>query len=328
MYCMPHTNRSASGDLRQAKVLVRTPHEEFMPLTKPTLLHRCLTLSLLVGALFSANTPAQEAKTADRASMEAVQVPSHGALMNGIVYVAQGAGPHPVVVLLHGFPGNEQNLDLAQEIRRAGWDVLYFHYRGSWGSPGDYSFSNGVEDTAAAVAYLRDPAVAKKLRADSSRIVLLGHSVGGFNAIMAGSADPSVEAVGIISAADMGGRVPPHIPKFAEGIAHKKVADALTSQGLSALRGCTADTLAQDILDHASAWRFDQHDKKLATRPFLAITSDDGNAKSNDDLAEAMRKDGDTHVTTQHFATDHSYSDKRQEMSAAVVAWLQGLPTK
>ena len=34
----------------------------------------------------------------------------------------QGLGPHPVVIMLHGFPGNEKNLDLAQSIRRAGWD--------------------------------------------------------------------------------------------------------------------------------------------------------------------------------------------------------------
>ena len=287
------------------------------------LARRSLMYALFAGPMFSATAVAQDTKATDRATMESVQVPSHGLLMNGIVYVAQGAGPHPVVVLLHGFPGNEQNLDLAQDIRRAGWDVLFFHYRGSWGSPGDYSFSNGIEDTAAAVAYLRDPAVAKKLRADSSRIVLLGHSVGGFNAILTGSTDPSVTA-----AADMGGRIPQHLPKFAEGTARKRVADALATQGLSPLHGCTAESLAQDILDHAAAWRFEEHAKGLASRPFLAVTSDDGNAKSNDDLAEAIRKDGDVHVTTQHFATDHSYSDKRQEMSAVVVKWLQDLPSK
>jgi len=45
--------------------------------------------------------------------------------MNAIVYEAQGAGPHPTVVLLHGFPGNEQNLDLAQAIRRADWLAVW-----------------------------------------------------------------------------------------------------------------------------------------------------------------------------------------------------------
>jgi predicted alpha/beta-fold hydrolase len=71
----------------------------------------------------------------DRASMQTMQIPSHGALMNALVYVAAGAGPHPAVILLHGFPGNERNLDLAQDMRRAGWDVLYFNYRGSWAHP-------------------------------------------------------------------------------------------------------------------------------------------------------------------------------------------------
>ena len=89
--------------------------------------------------------------------MQTMQLPSHGALLNAIVYVAAGAGPHPVVILLHGFPGNEKNLDLAQAIRRAGWDVLYFDYRGSWGSPGDFSFTHCIEDTQAAIAYVRDP---------------------------------------------------------------------------------------------------------------------------------------------------------------------------
>ena len=114
------------------------------------------------------------------AAMETFQLPSHGAQLNALTYIAAGAGPHPVVVLLHGFPGNEKNLDLAQTIRRAGWDVLYFDYRGSWGSPGDFSFTHSAEDVASALAYLRDPANSAKLRADPKRIVLIGHSMGGF----------------------------------------------------------------------------------------------------------------------------------------------------
>ena len=56
------------------------------------------------------------------------------------------------VVLLHGLPGNEQNLDLAQAIRRAGWNVLTLHYRGAWGSPGQFSLQHVLEDADAAVA--------------------------------------------------------------------------------------------------------------------------------------------------------------------------------
>ena len=74
--------------------------------------------------------------------------------------------PHPTVLLLHGFPGYEQNMDLAQAIRRAGWNVFTFHYRGAWGSHGDFSFTHASEDCAAMLAYLRVPANATRLGVD------------------------------------------------------------------------------------------------------------------------------------------------------------------
>src|SRR5262249_18384583 len=86
------------------------------------------------------------------ASGHAEQIPSHGDAMNAMVYLPAGQGPHPVVVLLHGFPGNEQNLDLAQAVRRAGWAVVTFHYRGSWGSAGTFTFDGAAADGAAALA--------------------------------------------------------------------------------------------------------------------------------------------------------------------------------
>ena len=64
-------------------------------------------------------------------------IPSHGVGMNALLFEASGKGPHRTVILTHGLPGNERNLDLAQAIRRAGWDVLTFTYRGAWGSPGE-----------------------------------------------------------------------------------------------------------------------------------------------------------------------------------------------
>ena len=76
----------------------------------------------------SAQSEVPAPRRVDSASMQTMQIASHGALMNALVYVAAGAGPHPAVILLHGFPGNERNLDLAQDMRRAGWDVLYFNY--------------------------------------------------------------------------------------------------------------------------------------------------------------------------------------------------------
>ena len=69
------------------------------------------------------------------ASSVVLHVPSHGVSINGLAYLPTGAGPHPVFILLHGLPGNEKNLDLAQAVRRAGWIAVTFNYRGSWGMP-------------------------------------------------------------------------------------------------------------------------------------------------------------------------------------------------
>src|SRR5579872_2290402 len=56
------------------------------------------------------------------AGMEVLHIPTHGVLINGLLYSPSGAGPHPTLVMCHGLPGNEKNLDLAQAARRAGWN--------------------------------------------------------------------------------------------------------------------------------------------------------------------------------------------------------------
>ena len=97
-----------------------------------------------------------------------ITVPSHGVDMDATYYLASGVGPHVTVLLLQGLPGYESNVDLAQSIRRAGWNVLLFHYRGTWGTAGTFSQSSAMEDTAEAVRFLRDPAMAAKYRSRRS----------------------------------------------------------------------------------------------------------------------------------------------------------------
>ena len=85
----------------------------------------------------------------------------HGILLHGrrgrllsVLYTAGGEGLHPVVLLLHGIPGCEKNIDLAQDLRRAGFHVLMFHYSGSWGSDGDYALAHNLEDAETALDFI------------------------------------------------------------------------------------------------------------------------------------------------------------------------------
>lgn len=127
---------------------------------------------------------------------------SYGDRLNGILYQANGVGPHPTVVLLHGYPGNEKNLDLAQSMRRAGYNVLFFHYRGAWGSEGEFSFTHVVEDVGSATNYLRENA--NDIRVDPNRILIIGHSMGGFAALQGSALDKNVKCVAGIAPADLG----------------------------------------------------------------------------------------------------------------------------
>ena len=302
--------------------------QKFASKFSASLLLAVLTLLVSAGAR-AQQTPAAITSdpvpnNASPAAIQTFQLPSHGAMLNALVYVASGAGPHPVVILLHGFPGNEKNLDLAQAIRRAGWDVLYFDYRGSWGSPGDFSFTHCIEDTQAAIAYVRDPANAKKLRADPARIVLIGHSMGGFMANFAGAQDSKIAAVGMISAANLG-----DMQMWEREAGHaataESIGDSLAQEGMAPLAGCTPDGLGREVMANHEKWDFVASAPKLASRPLLVVTSDDGLAPSNEAFVDAVKKSGNAKVTAAHMPTDHSYSDHRIALETAVLAWLAGL---
>jgi dipeptidyl aminopeptidase/acylaminoacyl peptidase len=115
---------------------------------------------------------------------------SDGHRLVGTLYLARGEEPKPTVLLLHGCPGLEKNLDLAVLLRDRGWNSLLFHYRGCWGSAGRYDLRTVPRDVAAAVEYLcGSPAV------DSRRIAVVGHSMGGWAAIVTAAAEPRLRAV-------------------------------------------------------------------------------------------------------------------------------------
>src|SRR5450756_1053380 len=89
--------------------LMSTPIDRQPGRTQQTLFSFALLAVLALAVIHACAQPRSTAlvNTPDRsnaAAMQTMQIPSHGALLNALVYVAAGAGPHPAVVLLHGFP--------------------------------------------------------------------------------------------------------------------------------------------------------------------------------------------------------------------------------
>jgi pimeloyl-ACP methyl ester carboxylesterase len=250
--------------------------------------------------------------------MEVLHIPSGGVKINGVAYLAAGAGPHPTLVLLHGLPGNEKNLDLAQAVRRAGWNVVTFNYRGSWGSPGTFSFEGNLADARAVLAFVRDPANAAPLGIDTKKLVIAGHSMGGWVTALTAAQDSGLAGAVMISAADMGGRgaVPGAKPMIVKSM----------SEDMETLSSTTPEKMADEIIGFSPRLSFNAEVAKgLSTKPLLVLTSDDGLAPNAEKLVKAIRADGGTQATLHHEATDHSWSGKRIALEALVIAWLQGL---
>lgn len=253
--------------------------------------------------------------SAHPARMEVLHIPSGGVKINGVAYLATGARVHPTFVFFHGLPGNEKNLDLAQAVRRAGWNAVTVNYRGSWGSPGEFRFGNNLEDAVAVLAFLRDPLTARNLGIDTTRLVIAGHSMGGWVTALTAARDHGLAGAILISAADMG----------RASTAKRTDAVASMADNMESLAGVTAEAMADELLTHGAKWRFAEAAPGLSRVPLLVLSSNDGLAPGTDALVKAVRAQGNARVTTVHVVTDHSWSDKRIALESAVVRWLAHL---
>ena len=252
------------------------------------------------------------ADPAHPARMEVLHIPTGGVSVNGIAYLASGAGAHPTVVLFHGLPGNEKNLDLAQAIRRAGWNVVTINYRGSWGSPGTFSFRGNLADAKATLAYVR--ANAATLGVDTHKLVVIGHSMGGWVTAMTGGSDPDLAGAVLISAANLG---------LMAGLPEAQRLKTATDN-MESLAGVTPQSMAAEMATLGEVG-FAQAAPGLAKKPLLVLTSDDGLAGMADALVADVRKRGGK-VVSFHAATDHGWNSARIRLEAEVLQWLAALP--
>ncbi|MGA9672455.1 MAG: alpha/beta hydrolase [Terracidiphilus sp.] len=253
--------------------------------------------------------------SAHPAAMKVLHIPSHGVVINGLVYLPSGAGTHPTLVICHGLPGNEKNLDLAQAVRRAGWNAVTFNYRGSWGSPGVFRFAQNLEDADAVLAYLRDPANSARLGIDTKRIAIAGHSMGGWVTVHTAAHDHALIGAILISAADMGNL----------GQAPREKVVAEMADDMESLSGVTSASMADEAIVNAKAFGFAKAVPGLSRTPLLVLSADDGLAPGTDALAKAVVAEGNQHVTAIHAATDHGWSDHRIFLESTIINWLAGL---
>lgn len=251
-----------------------------------------------------------------------VLILSHGEGMNALFMLAAGAGPKPTMLLLHGLPGNEQNLDLAQAARRAGWNVLTLHYRGSWGSPGRFTLAGAGEDVDAAMAFLRQPDTVAQYGIDTRRVVIAGHSMGGFFAARYAAAHDDVAGVVLIDPWNVGAsgkQVAAHPETRQDAIA------AMGDDFGNSLAGTDAARLMTEVERHANDWDLADAVPALARKPVLIVAAEYGNAAQVAPLTAALKAQRGARVRAVTLPSDHAFADRRIGLAGVAVDWLDRL---
>jgi uncharacterized protein len=258
--------------------------------------------------------------------MQEFGISSHGVRINAFMYLTGGAGPHPLVIFLHGTPGNERNLDLAQAVRRAGYQVLYFDYRGDFGSGGNFSYSNGLEDTATILAWVRAPENVAKYHIDTTHIALVGHSDGAFFALMNVGHEPAGVCLAAMASWNAGwaaGEYAGHPDERAEAFSDYR---SYTDPAGGPLHA-NADDLMNEIREHASEWNYLSQAAALKDRALLLVaatrdTPDEG-VERHAELAAAIQNIGGKLVRSVTFDDDHPFSSHRIALADTLVHWLR-----
>lgn len=275
--------------------------------------------------MVSFNPVIQDSPQEDReypSSMSPLIFTSHNEKLIGTFFFASGIGPHPTVLLLHGFPGNEVNYDIAHAIRRLGFNVMIFHYRGSWGSGGNFSFANGLEDVSSAIEFLSSDIALKNYRVDKEKIIIIGHSFGGFAALLKSANYKKIKNVALLAGFNFG-----YFSKFTEQDTNIKNA---TIEGLSIgsqlLNNSDPQLLYNEMVANQNDWNLLNLNNKLIGKNILIVGAEydavSPLAIHHNPLVEKLQAT-ENKITDRIIKSGHSFSCCRIKLTEIVINWIK-----
>jgi uncharacterized protein len=225
--------------------------------------------------------------------IEGVTFDSDGNRLVGVLYTSGEKAP--ATLFLHGCPGLEKN----QDLRSFSHNSLVFHYRGCWGSHGAYDLRTIPADVSAAVTFLTEHPLV-----DPARIRVVGHSLGGWAAIVAAARDRRIRTVAVYGSAVR--------PSAGLALTEEQVEQEFTRfLATSAAEFIEQSAQLPSALDAVDA---------IAPRPLLVI-------QGTEDIwvpVAAARELGE-HATRyiEVAGANHGFTQHRTELRDLIVPWLE-----
>ena len=238
------------------------------------------------------------------------------------LYTSAGEGPHPVILMMHGIPGHEQNADLAQELRRAGFHVVLFHYSGSWGSDGTYSLAHDIEDANTVLDYILQD---ETHGFDKRRIFAIGHSLGGFVCAHLAGKRPEIRGAALLMPCDIGGVWQ---MRSQNQDAFRGLCDVL-DESVEWLSGTSRDALFSELSLHGEEYALSATAGALAQKPVLLVAAALDTCTPPEShclpLAQKILAENGTMFKQVSLPTDHFAADCRGELSLTVGQFFSDL---
>lgn len=255
-------------------------------------------------------------------SMSPVYFYSSGKKVLGTFFVADGKGPHPTIISLIGFPGNELNHDIAHMLRRLGYNVLQFFHRGSWGSEGNYLWSNILGDTEEAINFLRSDTAVEKFRVDKDKISVIGYSMGGFGAVYTAVKHSEIKNVVFIAGSNLGA--------FGEIIANdKSIYDYAFNTILPSMHFVKCESpkiLLDETIENRKEWNLINHVPQLIEKNILLIGAKYDSTVPLDfnhiALVNALKKHN-AMIEDHILDAGHSFANRRIELMKIISNWYK-----
>ena len=255
-----------------------------------------------------------------RPALKGFLIPGRRGKLLAALFAAAGPGPHPTVLLFHGIPGVERNLDLAQYLRREGFHVLTFHYSGCFGSDGAYSIANDLEDAETVLDFvLNDTGCGF----DKSRIYAVGHSLGGFVCGRLAARRPEIRAGVLLMPYDIGRTAQ---LKATDPAAYQGVVDLL-NDAAPWLSGTSGEALLKEAEENEAAFSLVSVAEELSRIPLLCVTGSlDTDVPEHafcTPLRHAVAACGGILLQYECYPTDHAFSDCRLTVAERICRFLK-----
>lgn len=227
----------------------------------------------------------------------------------------------PAVLLCHGFPGNDQLLDFAYLLQEHGYHVMTFEYSGSWGSDGDYSLLNVIEDTNTVLDWML---ASGDERVDRNRIFLIGHSLGGFAGVNVFARRRELAAAAFLS--------PANITDMYEEVRNDpKLRQDFISQMdefCLPLHGVSGEKLALEVEHNGEYFRFESVAFGFGTRPVLLVRGTKDTLTPASLCVDVLKKIEDSIPGSRcelvTYDAPHDYLNVRRELRGKVLEFLKG----